>query len=306
MRFDHMLALNLPAKVFVEEGTRIETAFVEACEWLKSLGVFSASNRFAAYLKLFEDFQRERPESLESDEGFLNYIAALGEASELIRIRKWMGQIDSSAYLTQLRKVTSGKAFKSQVGADPARDFAFELAVAARFLAAGYPVDVTSIADTVAHVGQHKIYVECKRVQSPSKVFMRLAEARDQLTIHLKADISSKSRGLVACRITEVLNPEGRIAIFADALDFRRAGEAALQDYARANEEKLRRCSGKKQLGILFENSLHGVVYNQTDPNSEPAFMNCRGATFYYYGLGERDARLVTDMAPNLSNQHVL
>jgi hypothetical protein len=301
-----MLELNLPARVYVEEGARIEAAFVEACDWLKSLGVFAASNRFSMYLKLLRDFGREQPDSLQSDEGFRNYVGAMAEASELIRIRRWMGQIDSASYLDQLKKVTSGRPFKSQVGADPARDFAFELSIAARFLAAGYSVDVTSIADTIAHVGRQKVYVECKRVQSPSKVMKRLREAQNQLNIRLQADASSKSRGLVACKLTEVLNPEARIALFPHALDFRHASEKAMQGYVRENEDELKRCIGRKQLGVLFENNLHGVVYNDQDPSSEPAFMNCRGATLYYYGLGEQDVSLVTGMAPALSNQNIL
>lgn len=298
-----MLELNLPAQVYVEEGERIEAAFIEVCDWLKSLGVFTASNRFATYLTLLKSFRRDKPESLQSDESFLNYITALAEASELIRIRKWLGQVDSATYLEQLKKVTSGKAFQSQVGADPARDFAFEMSIAARFLAAGYPIDVTSAADTIAHVGRQRIYVECKRVQSPLKVMKRLGEARDQLLTRLKADMSSKSRGLVACKITQVLNPRGRIALFPRALDFRRESEAALQGYVRDHEDELKRCLGKKQLGILFENNLQGVVYDKHDPDSEPAFINCRGTTLYHYRLGEDDRRLVMGMAPSLSNQ---
>lgn len=301
-----MLELNLPARVYVEEGARIEAAYVEACDWLKSLGVFSASNRFAMYLKLLKDFGQDDPDSLKSDEAFQNYIRALAEASELIRIHRWMGKIDSKTYLDQLKKVTSGKPFKAQVGADPARDFAFELSIAARFLAAGYPVDVTSIADTITHVGRHKVYVECKRVQSSSKVMKRIAEARDQLSFRLRADASSKSRGLVACKITEVLNPEARIALFREALDFRRASETALNGYIRENEDELKRRIGRKQLGILFENNLHGVVYDDQDPKPQPAFVNCRGASLYYYGLGEEDVALVTSMAPSLSNQNVV
>ena len=103
-----MLEWNLPARVYVEEGARIEAAFIEACEWLKSLGVFVASNRFAMYLKLLRDFGRDEPDSHQSDEGFKNYIGALAEASDLIRIQRWMGQIDSATYLHQLKKVTSG------------------------------------------------------------------------------------------------------------------------------------------------------------------------------------------------------
>jgi len=110
----------------------------------------------------------------------------------------------------------------------------------------------------------------------------------------------------VACKITEVLNPESRIAIFPRALDFRHASETSLQGYVRGHEDELKRCLGKKQLGILFENNLYGAVHDEHDPESEPAFMNCRGATIYHYRLGEMDMGLVGSMAPSLSNQNVL
>ncbi|TDS82155.1 hypothetical protein [Comamonas sp. JUb58] len=301
-----MLKLNLPAQIYIEEGSKIEAAFIEACEWLKSLGVFTASNRFATYMKVLHDFKSAEPDSLQSDEGFKNYIIALTEASDLIRIRKWMERIDSATYLQQLKKVTSGTPFKSKIGADPSRDFAFELSISARFIAAGYPVDVTSIADTITWVGKHKIYVESKRVQSASKVLKRIGQARDQLGIRLKADASSKSRGLIACKITDVLNPGLQIAIYPHAMDFRHVSENALQKYVQNNDDQLKLCIGKKQLGVLFENSLHGLAYNEMDPTSEPAFVNCRGAVLYQHGLGTEDESLVIEMAPNLSNQNVI
>ena len=59
-------------------------------------------------------------------------------------------------------------------------DFAFELSVASRFLSAGHPVESGTLADVVAIVGRHKIYVECKRIQSDRKFITRVGEAAKQ------------------------------------------------------------------------------------------------------------------------------
>ena len=93
-----MFALDLPSRVFVEEGARIEAAFAAACEWLKSLGVFQASNRFTEYLKLLNDFRRGHDGLMNAPDGLERYINALAEASELIRIRKSLQEIDASEY----------------------------------------------------------------------------------------------------------------------------------------------------------------------------------------------------------------
>ena len=243
---------------------------------------------------------------MNAPDGLERYINALAEASELIRIRKSLQEIDASEYLQQLGRITSGKAFKTAVGADPARDFAFELAVAARFLAAGHAVDLTSVADTVAHVGRYKVFVECKRVQSKSKVLARISEARNQLSKRLASSPSSKSRGLVACKITEVLNPEVQHAVFAHAENFRDASKALLHGYVLEHEVELKQRITKKQLGILFENNLYGVVHDNEDPKSVPAFINCRGATIYQAKLGAEDVALVGTLARGLANQHIV
>jgi len=301
-----MIEFDLPARTYHENGAQIATAFREVCDWLKSLGAFSASNRFSTYLKIFDNFGSETPYALQSDDNFRNYVIAQGEVTELIRIRKWLDSVDSDDYLNQLKKVTSGKPFSSQATADPARDFTFELSIAARFLAAGYPVDVTGMADTIAHVGPYKIYVECKRVQSPSKVLKRIKEAQKQIGVRLSADASSKSRGLVACKISEVLNPTLNIPIYTNAMKFRIESENSLKAYIRENEENLKKHTAKKQLGVLFENNLNGVVYDEESLNPEPKIINCRGATFYYHNLGSEDKHLVHNMAPKLANQGVL
>jgi hypothetical protein len=191
------------------------------------------------------------------------------------------------------------------IESDPGRDFAFELSIASRFIAAGYTVTLGGIADAVAHVNQHKIYIESKRIQSTSKIMRRLSEARDQLTSRLKADPSSRARGMIACHVTDIINPEGVKPIYARAEDFRPASENAVWRYVQDNELELRKKLKNKHLGILFESILIGVVYDKDDPSSVPAFMHCRGASMYRYGLGEQDEKLIQSMAPRLANQNV-
>jgi hypothetical protein len=99
-----MRTRKLPADLFVDERSRIEDDFNEACEWLKELGVFHPSCRFAQYQKIFST-----DDYFESDDRFLQYLSAIGEATELIRIRQSMRKINSNYFLSQLRKATSGR-----------------------------------------------------------------------------------------------------------------------------------------------------------------------------------------------------
>jgi hypothetical protein len=298
-----MIAIDLESKIFEEEGKRIEQAFIDACDWLKSLGLFPASNRFITYLKLFEDFRLGRERLMKAPDGLRHYVNATAEASDLIRIRKSLEPAGASDYLAQLRRITSGKAFRDSVGADPGRDFAFELSMASRFLAAGTVVDVTKMADLVVEIQSYKIYVECKRIQSATKLVARLAEARNQIRARIASSPSSRVRGLVAAKVTEILNPESRHAVFPTADLFREKSKLALHSYIAQHEIDFNPCIAKKQLGIFFENSLHGVVYDESTKESVPKFINCRGAAIYRRGLGSEDEALVQAFAPGLANQ---
>lgn len=301
-----MITIDLPARVFEEEGRRIEGSFVEACDWLRSLNLFPHSNRYASYLVLFEDFRLGRARLLESKSGLQQYINATAEATELIRIRRSLKQADSEGFIRQLQKITSGKAFKNTIEADPGRDFAFELSIASRFLLAGHPVESGSLADVVAVVGRHKIYVECKRIQSPAKFLVRIGEAAKQASLRIASKPSSLARSLVAVRVTEVLNPEVRYAVLPTADQFRANSSTALHSYIAAHETQIKERIQKKQLGLFLENSLHGVVYDAKKPDDEPKFINCRGAAIFYKGLGAQDEALVSGFAPGLANQEVL
>jgi hypothetical protein len=298
-----MIATDLEARVFEEEGQRIEQAFIDACDWLKALGLFPTGNRFATYRKLFEDFRVNRECIVKAPDGLRHYVNATAEASELIRIRKSLEPSGASDYLSQLRKITSGRAFRDSVGADPGRDFAFELSMASRFLAAGNNVDVTKMADLIVSVQSYKLYVECKRIQSPTKFFSRLREARDQIKVRIASDPSSKARGLVAVKVTDILNPESRHAVLTTADLFRHRSKIALHSYIGQYETDISACIAKKQLGIFFENSLHGVVHDESNKSSVPKFINCRGAAIYHRGLGNQDDALLQSFAPKLANQ---
>lgn len=301
-----MRTVDLPAKVFEEEGRRVEETFVETCDWLKSLNLFPRSNRYESYLALFEDFRLGRARLMDSENGLQKYINATAEATELIRIRRSLKHADSENFVRQLQKITSGRAFKNTVGADPGRDFAFELSIASRFLLAGHPVESGSLADVVAVVGRHKIYVECKRIQSPGKFIRRIGDAAKQANLRLASSPSSLSRSLVAVRVTEVLNPEARHAVLPTAEQFKVTSNTALQAFITAHEDQLKEKIQKKQLGIFLENSLHGVVYDTKKQDDVPKFINCRGAAIFYQSLGAQDEALVSSFAPGLANQEVV
>ncbi|KAG8155160.1 hypothetical protein [Burkholderia catarinensis] len=270
----------LPFDIVAGESKHVAAELDDACDWLESLGLILPGNRFAAYKRTINRYL-ETEASEYGDKELHELVHALREAGDLIRIWRALENLDSTDFLTRLKKVTGGQAFKWNVPTDSSRDFVFELTVAARFLRGGYPVDLTGIADLVAHCENRRIYVECKRVKSASKILTRTREASKQLQQRLQADGSSLSRGLAAIRVTDALNPDGKLVIDRVVEEFQAICNASLTDYINQNRKFLVDQLTKKQWGILLENGVYGIGHDPMYPQDTP-FTFCRGATLIH------------------------
>lgn len=299
-----MLEIGFESKVFEDETRKIDDAFQEACDWMKSLNVFPASNRYTEYQRQFRDLREGNGESIRADGGLKFFSNALGEATELIRIKNSFVGIDSQDYLVQLGKISSGRPFKDFVSHDPGRDFAFELSIASRFISAGYEINLGTIADAVVNIANRKLFVECKRVQSEKKIGARLKEASEQVGRRVTASRSSKSRGLVAVKITEIINPDSQNIVLENPQDFIDFSKDDLHSYIRENEIDFRRHISSKQLGVFFENSLNGLVRSADGLNIAPAFIACRGAAVLCRSkLGFEDMSLLQEFGNKLTTE---
>jgi hypothetical protein len=79
--------------------------------------------------------------------------------------------------------------------------------------------------------------------------------------------------------------------------------KANLHGYIRENETEFKRRIGRKQLGVFFENSLNGILYNPGTA-SIPKFVNCRGAAILHkHDQSATDHGLLSEIAPKLTSQ---
>ena len=94
---------------------------------------------------------------------------------------------------------------------DPSRDTFFELFVAAKLIQRSFPVAFTENREDLSTTFEdHKIYIECKRVQSRRQLFRRIHEANGQLkTRYVKGRL--KEFGLAFISISNLVNPDFQI-----------------------------------------------------------------------------------------------
>ncbi|NML34707.1 hypothetical protein [Paraburkholderia antibiotica] len=270
----------LPFEIVAGSSHEVAQKLDDACEWLRSLGIFLPGNRFASYANTIGKYL-ESNKTPDEEKALHELVHALREAGDLIRIKAALRDTDSEDFLAQLKKAAGGQAYQWNVANDPSRDFVFELSVAARFLHAGCHVDLTGIADLVAHFENRKIYVECKRVKSKEKLLTRTREACKQLDRRLQADGSSRSKGLAAIKVTDALNPAGELQIGPRVDDFQAICNESLSRFIKDNNAFLTSQFAKGQWGILFENSVCGIGSEARHPDDWP-FTFCRGATLVY------------------------
>ncbi len=92
--------------------------------------------------------------------------------------------------------------------------------MAARFLKAGYEVDLRTITDIEVQIGDRKLYVECKRIKSVKQLGKRISKANNQIRTRINKEISNKNRGMIALNLTDLLNPDSRPIITKSINDY--------------------------------------------------------------------------------------
>lgn len=295
---------ELAYKVYEEEGNKCNELYSQAIEWLESLGFPYSKNRFGKYKKAID--QIDTFSKNESDDEFKTwlheFLNAHLEITEIIRIYNDVSKYNFIDYIEQLKMVTKGQEFRTSSAKDQSRDFTFELSMAARFIRSGFEVKLNQLADVVAkREDTPKIYVECKRIKSLSKVRKNIKKANEQLRTRLSRDNSSRSRGLVALNINDILNENCNMFVFDNIEKFQQFNSEILNQFVLNNEEELKAKKFEKVLGVFCEHIDQAFLYDR-DP---PAIANCRGVKLYQYSRKKEDLELIATLAQSLSNQNL-
>lgn len=273
-----------------------------ALEWLRTFGGSVHADRYHNYAREIDGFG-VRQEDEDAEREMHSFLNAHAEMNELIRIYEAMQSIDSEEYVSKLRKISSGQAFRNRTINEPSRDFLFELSVAARFLRAGYEIILNEVADSVAFVDGRKIYIEAKRIKSARQIGKRVSEANKQINKRLVQDHSSKSRGLIAVSLTDVLNPDNDMAIMNDIEMMRKNNSDLLHAFVAGNED-FKKGSTNKCMGVFADFTMQGMIYQKDSLQQDTVVLaNCRVGTFRRYNSQDSNNELLRNMLPKLSNQ---
>ncbi|HHX8522784.1 TPA: hypothetical protein ACVO3F_004367 [Vibrio diabolicus] len=287
---------------FIHDSKQVEEAYTEACEWISGFGVPYQKTRFGTYEKDLEEFLKGvgPKDAKESVTVFMN---AHKEANELVRIMNVYKSFDAEEILEPIKKMTSGQRFRNATTKDQSRDFAFELGVASRFIKAGYAVDLRGISDLVVDIDGTRLYVECKRMKSFKQLGKRVQEANKQIKTRLSTDRSSKSRGMIALNVTDIVMEDDTPIIVPKIEDYQQASAQTLKSFVMANKETLANKRVNKCLGVLTEFTTQGIIFESD--TKEMKFANIREGNVYQYPLSKTEHEFLNSFWKKLGNQNI-
>lgn len=246
--------------------------FSDACKWLsEEMGFPYQSTRMGDYERLLKTFvnpKAEIPTDKDVLDEFYLFMQAATEACQIIRLWNTFKSGEYQGLKDRIKHVMSGKSLRAEAikknakgqNNDPARDFAFELNIASRFLKGGYNVNLTDDCDVVVEIGKSKLYVECKRVKSVAKLRSRIVEANKQISIRIGANRSDKY-GLIALDVTDIILPEGTVTAVNDIRLFDMQIQRVITQFAAEHRDITDQNTSRDVAGVLFEYNSSAFIY---------------------------------------------
>jgi hypothetical protein len=294
--------LELPYHPYLEKGHNILSEYKQACAWLDSLGINFKKSRFGKYQKEIQAFERTIKSDIDTEDkisAFYSFINSYAEATELIRIKNALQHIESSKYLSQLKKATAGQIFRNIASNDSSRDFFFELTLAARLINTGYSVTVDELADSIAYINGAKVFFECKRITSQKMVKDRVKQASTQLKRRFLNEMSKNIKGIICLNVTELLNPHLVMIVGEDIHELKNIHSELLTSFVMSHKEELNINDRENILGVICEFNMYGYIKSQ----NPLAVINCRGIKFLQYNISQENEKFVREFAVKISNQ---
>jgi hypothetical protein len=186
-------------------GESIISQIPSVINWLESFGFNALCSRYSRYVKYIDEFfNLENPDSNEGREKFERLTKAYRECFEIVIIKNVFGKEKSDGFKNRLAKVIKGADYLEPKPVDEARDYLFELIVAARFSRCGYQLDFDALTDVIAKKKGYTIYAECKRISSEKRFEENFIKAGKQLQREIK-NPSENNYGLIFIDISSCI-----------------------------------------------------------------------------------------------------
>lgn len=166
----------------------------DAIEWLSNKGFRAQCSRYSRYRNYIDDFYKPYSSIDELELKFARLNSAAQECIELVLIYEKFKSERSIGFNDRLKQIVNGQDFYyNTMKSDQARDFLYELTVAAKFKSLGYTIDFDQTIDVIAKRKDDVIFIECKRIKSTKALEENFGKAGKQLM----KSVSSGSYGLI-------------------------------------------------------------------------------------------------------------
>lgn len=186
-------------------GESVLSKMPSVLDWLSSFGLKALSNRYSRYVHYVDTFfESERPDSEDGRGRFDALTRSYKECVEILIIYTVFSDEKSEKFKSKLEKIIKGKDHLEASSPCEARDYLFELIVAAKFSRAGYLIDWNGLTDVVACKDNTKLFIECKRITSERRFEENFNKAGKQLQREMAKEKSNKS-GLVFIDISNCI-----------------------------------------------------------------------------------------------------
>lgn len=239
---------NIAVSVFGERQQKLDSF----ADWLKTVGIDASKTRVGEYQRFISYLSTKSRHDF-SEEDSSKMVHTLREVEELLWIQKGLMSKKLNSGIDLLKKILGGAPFaKDESLNTPARDFQLELRIASYFIQTGFSVDMNEDADLEVIFPDGKLFVECKRLKSSSKVLKRAKIAAQQLNKRYKGT-NLQRYGLAVFDISNIIMPNQGITSGPSINGVRDLVRAHLIDFSHKYDITKHFMSDNKALSVWLQ-----------------------------------------------------
>ncbi len=251
--------IKTPMTIELDSYDKIREKYSNAVDWMSDIGVKIGPNRLSNYSRLIEN--KTYIESKGKDV-FPDYVSSMFEIYHFLEVYsafKDTPKEQLNSIVSKLDKSVNGPKNTSEETSKTteARNYLFEAVTAARLHRPSSDLEaiLKTDSDTGVQIGNNKIWIECKRITTPNKIYDNVRKATTQLETVLKRKVGSGHRGLVALDISKILNEGDKIFVKETELEFFASVDSIMDKFIAQYShqwEKVYARRNKKIIGIVI------------------------------------------------------
>jgi len=196
--------------------------YLAAMGWMAGLGIKLNPGRTSHYERIVGHW-KSAYRTATADEGrqiFPDFVSSMFEIFDFVSIYKAFESVPAHQLKSVIEKLQKGvngpiNAADETPESTAARNFLFEATTAAKAHRPdkGIEVILDARSDTGIRLNGKKLWVECKRITTVSKIESNTRKASSQLETILAGERGSGHRGIVAIDISKILNRGDKIFV---------------------------------------------------------------------------------------------